>query len=185
MKKLSFEDKMLVESMKDSPEMNEIMKLIETSEELTESGVVAALAAKLGIVTSAKIAGLAGAISGGMSGASAGATIGGNIGAGVAGVNGAMSGAILAGTGLTITAPFALLLASLGTAWVTYLIAKKAFRVMFLMKIKNCLGAEIEKEATDSITAISKLPKGNRQHDDAVTKLDEIKSKLLEKCGKK
>lgn len=176
--KLSFEDAMLFEEIKKSPEFDEIMKLIENSEELTESGVVAALAAKLGI--DAMAVGSTSVITGTTSGAVA-AKAGALVGAGFGSVT--SGGGVTAG--VMLSAPFALLLASLGGAWITYLIGKKLFQVMFIAKVKKCLGDKIATDTKSLVQTVSKLPKGNKQHDDAVAKLDGIKGKLLEKCGKK
>lgn len=172
---MNFKEKMLIESTQNSDDFKTLEKLIEDSDELSESGVLAALAAKLGL------AGAVGSAGGGFSGAL------GSIGGGAIATapSAAGTGGIIAAGSASITAPFALLLASLGVAWVGYLVTKKAFKIMFLAKVKKCLGDKVAKEAKDLVVTVGKLPKGNRQHDEAVTKLDVIKADLLKKCGKK
>lgn len=164
--------------IQESPEFQQITKIIEDSEELTESATVMALAKALGLSELLVASNTAASV------ATAGSAVGAKVSGAIVGADIAVKSALTTASTVgatTVLAPFGILLGALGTSWAMYLLTKKAFQALFLKKVKTCLGMKDFAAAKMSIIALKKYKKGNKKRDDADTKLDEIKTRLLEK----
>lgn len=168
--KLSFDEMMLIESIKKSPEFSEIMKIIEESDILTEETAVEALAAKLNLSRSEI---------GDELGLKAGASGGGlRLRADVSGGD-QLARSKARNTTIESEVVFNALLLRLGSKWIPYLGIKKTFRNYFLKNVKTTLGNTTMRDANKLIQVITSTDKDDTKYRNAVKQLDIIKTKLV------
>ena len=165
----TFQEKMMIESLTQTGKLDELLEMIEKSEELTEMSVKDALSTWYGVPS-----GIADALS-----TTQLATLAAGEAVARGGVATTAYGIIASGGAVAF---FPWLLTAVGGGLIVSLTAKKIFRVLFLRKVKSCLGDKVHDETKDLLRTIITTPdKTSSVKIEADARLVDIKDLLLKK----